>query len=155
MKTYKYYLFILPFLFLSLSGYSRNDLKINQIFEDIGKKQGTYVKLGRDVLSPHTNIVQYQSLRVCVDADLLKIIDQAVEEDTRFAEVVFSSSRKGEESRIVHYALTHDEDALLQEYILFNYKDGYVNLVYLRGNFPSKELKKELKKLRNLFIDLK
>lgn len=155
MKTYRYFLLILPFLFLSLSGYAQKGLEINRIFEDIGKKQGTYIKLGPDVLSPQTNIIQYKSLRIKVDADLLETIEDAIQKDTKSAEIILSSSQKKEGSRTVHYALTTDEKALFHEYILFNYKNGYVNLVYVKGNFPSQELKKELNKLKDLFIDLK
>ena len=150
MKTLRLY----TILFLSFgvfSGYAQKDLRINDIFEDIGKQKGTLVKLGPDVLSTRTSIERYTSLRIKADEDVLKKVEDALNEDTLQAEEILVSDKK-DGSKIRQYGLAKPRN---NEYILYQLNEGYISLVYLKGNFPSKSLKKELDKLKDLFIDLK
>ncbi|MDL2322429.1 hypothetical protein LJC52_00390 [Bacteroidales bacterium OttesenSCG-928-A17] len=142
-------------LVLSLPGYAQKGLNINHIFEDIGKQKGTLIQLGPDVLSPQTNIVLYKSLRIKANSDLLETIENALAKDTKSAKILLSSDRKKEGSKTTHYELKKKENVPFYEYILFNYSNGYISLVYLKGNFSSGELKNELNKLKDLFIELK
>jgi len=155
MKALKYYLPFLFIFFFGFSGQAQKDLNINRIFEGIGKQKGTLIQLGPDVLNTHTKILLYKSLRIKADADILESIEEALRDDTQSAEVLLSSTQEEEGSRTVHYELTKENNPLFHEYILFNYKNGYISLVYIKGDFPSKDLKKELDKLKDLFIKLK
>jgi hypothetical protein len=155
MKALKYYLPLLFIFFSGFSGYAQKDLSINEIFEGVGKQNGTLIQLGTDVLSPRTNILLYKSLRIKADAGILEMTEEALRSDTQSAEVLLSSIQEKEGSRTVHYELRKANNSLFHEYILFNYRNGYISLVYIKGNFPSKDLKKELDKLKDLFIELK
>ena len=156
MKALKFYLPLL-FLFLSLSGYAQKDLKINDIFENVGKQKGTLIKLGSDVLSPRTNISRYVSLRIKADEAIEEMVKEALADDTQCAEGVYQRSDKMNKSETRHYRLAKPEgsSSKVNEYILFQQSKGYISLVYLRGEFPSNDLKRELDKLKDLFIELK
>ena len=153
MKTLKFYLPLFILLLSGFSGYAQKDLKINEVFETIGKEKGTLIQLGPDVLSLRTNITVYKSLQIKADASILEKVEKALAEDTMGAEGIFFSDKK-DGSKIRHYGLKKNTSAS-NEYILFQLSKGYISLVYLKGNFPSKDLKKELDKLKDLFIELK
>jgi hypothetical protein len=154
MKALKYYLPFLFIFFFGFSGYAQKGLKINEVFETIGKEKGTLIQLGPDVLSPRTNISVYKSLRIKADTSILKKVEEALAEDTMWAEgILFSDKKDG--NKIRHYGLKKNTDASYNEYILFQLNKGYISLVYIKGDFPSNDLKKELDKLKDLFIKLK
>lgn len=156
MKVLKFYLPLLLISLFSFSGFAQKDLKVNEIFETIGKQKGTLIKLGSDVLKPNTNIDQYVSLRIKADKNVSAIVDNALAEDTKWAEGLLNSSDKLNKSETRHYKLAPlNDNSLPNEYILFQQSKGYISLVYLKGNFPSKDLRKELDKLKDLFLKMK
>ena len=156
----KYYLFLLFFLISSVA-FSQNDLHINKIFEDYGKKEGSVlIELGKDILDNHTKINRYRSLLIVSDSvnvEIAKQIGQAIKSDFKANGsygngVILKEKFKDGILTEAIYSLGKPNNEKETEFIMFTYKSKQITLVYLKGKFEALQLKEELKSLEDLFI---
>lgn len=132
--------------------WAQQGLAIDSVFNEYGKKEGSIlIELAKDVLGNHTRIAKYKSLIREDDAPAYDAILAAVEKDLANG-VKLAETKKDGRIETGYYCLKKSADSPTYEYILFKNKRDKTTLVYVRGNFPPKELEKELSKLKDLFI---
>ncbi|MFV0419709.1 MAG: hypothetical protein ACK5KT_13390 [Dysgonomonas sp.] len=149
----KYRIFILLCIFqvASVSLMSQEHLKIKNIFDKYGKKEGSIlVQLSSDVLSQGSNMTFYKSLIINQNKQVETEILDAVKADTN-NKIIVSEVKKNGAIESGSYYLGNNSSPT-SEFILYKNKSGKITLVYLKGNFPSGHLDEELKKLKDLFI---
>ena len=132
--------------------FAQNDVQVKNIFEQYGKRKGSImIQLSTDILSPRTRMSLYKSLVVKQDEDIVNslglVLDNAAKQGTKLTEI----SKSGRIENAAYY-IEVKNSADTYDYILYNESKGQITFVYMRGNFPPKELDKELKKLKDLFI---
>ena len=136
-------------LLIILSATAQNHLGIKNIFDKYGKQEGSIlVQLGLDVLSQGSDITYYKSLVMDYstqkEQDILSYLKQDVTS-------IISEVKKSGKTESGTYLVGTEKDKVY-EYILYKNKSNKITVVYLKGNFPPKELDSELKKLKDLFI---
>ena len=136
-------------LLIILSATAQNHLGIKNIFDKYGKQEGSIlVQLGLDVLSQGSDITFYKSLVMDYstqkEQDILSYLKQDVTS-------IISEVKKSGKTESGTYLVETEKDKVY-EYILYKNKSNKITVVYLKGNFPPKELDSELKKLKDLFI---
>lgn len=149
----KYRIFILLCVFqmASLSLMSQEHLKIKDIFDKYGKKEGSIlVQLSSDVLSQGSNMTFYKSLIINQNKQVETEILEAVKADIN-NKIILSEVKKSGMIESGSYYLGNNSSPI-SEFILYKNKAGKITLVYLKGNFPPDRLDGELKKLKDLFI---
>lgn len=149
----KYRIFILLCVFqlTSVSLISQEHLKIKNIFDKYGKKEGSIlVQLSSDVLSQGSNMTFYKSLIINQNKQIETEILDAVKADIN-NKIIVSEVKKNGTIESGSYYLGNNSSPT-SEFILYKNKGGKITLVYLKGNFPSGHLDEELKKLKDLFI---
>jgi hypothetical protein len=158
MNRLKRFILLLAFILPGLLAQAQDGLNIEKIFKDYGKREGSaLIELAKDVLGDNTKIDRYKSLIIAPDTVLLKATRKAINAD--FVKnghygngIVMMESKKDGKIESASYALGKDENSANYEYILFTVKSKKMTLIYIRGNFPPKQLESELDKLKNLFI---
>ena len=140
-------------VFLSLcSMKAQQNLKINHIFEDYGMKEGSVlVELSTDVLSNNTKISFYKSLIMTEHSTRENDCIKAVKQDLQSGSKLMETHKNGK-IETGYYVLKHDKQSKTYEYILYKNKSKKLTLVYLKGDFPPRELEQELERLKDLFI---
>ncbi|GHU63317.1 hypothetical protein FACS1894123_05860 [Bacteroidia bacterium] len=157
MNRLKRFLLLSAFILFGLSAHAQEGLNIEKIFNDYGKREGSvFIGLAKDVLGDNTKIDRYKSLIISSDTAILRATREAIMLDFGKGRhengIVMIESKKDGKIESASYSLGKDENSPSYEYILFMVKAKKMTLIYLRGNFPPKELDLELGKLKNLFI---
>lgn len=138
------------FQFFVLCVYGQNHLKTEDVFDKYQKKQGSlFVQLGKDVLSQGSKISLYKSLIIDEDPTVLADIRKAMESDTSQKLAITEVRSNGVLQSGSYFIGTNNNE---NEYLLYKYKNKKITLVYLKGDFNSRNLDNELKKLKDLFI---
>ncbi|WP_108823287.1 hypothetical protein [Dysgonomonas sp. Marseille-P4361] len=136
----------------SISVFAQDHLRIKDIFDKYGKREGSIlVQLSTDVLSPKSNISFYKSLIINYSPIVESEITTAVKADID-NKLIISEAKKNGKIESGSYFLGKNKSKEENEFILYRIKDGKITLVFLRGDFSSKKLDHELKKLKDLFI---
>lgn len=149
----KYRIFVLLCLIqiVSLSVVAQEHLKIKNIFDRYGKKEGSIlVQLSSDVLSQGSNITFYKSLIIDYNKQIETEMQDAVKADINNKITISEVKKNGNIESGSYYLGNNSSPA--SEFILYKNKGGKITLVYLRGNFSPDRLEEELKKLKDLFI---
>ncbi len=147
---YKAIILLCLFQLLTIQSYAQEHLKINGIFEKYGKQQGSlFVQLAKDILSQGSNLTLYKSLIINDDPSVRQDIKYAVDSDI-YGKLAISEVRVNGVVESGSYFIGTNKGE--NEYLLYKYKDKKITVVYMRGNFSSKRLDNELKKLKDLFI---
>jgi hypothetical protein len=158
MNELKRFLLLLAFILPGISLQAQDELNIGKIFNDYGKQEGSIlIGLAKDVLGDNTRIDRYKSLIISPDTAILRATREAIKAD--FVKngqygngIILIESKKDGKIESASYSLGKDENSSSYEYILFTVKSKKMTLIYIRGNFPPKQLESELDKLKNLFI---
>lgn len=136
---------------VSLSVVAQDHLKIKNVFDRYGKKEGSIlVQLSSDVLSQGSNITFYKSLIISYNKQVETEILDAVKADIN-NKIIITEVKKNGHTESGSYYLGNNASSI-SEFILYKNKGGKITLVYLKGNFSSDRLDEELKKLKDLFI---
>lgn len=146
--------FIALFLLLPIMGSAQKGLRIDLLFEECGKQEGSIlIELGKDVLRGKSRICFYKGL--IINSSLLEpgAVEEALKRDTEKGSII-SESKKDGQLKSAYYSLGKNEKTGEYEYILYTLRSKKITLVYLRGDFPPRQLKKELDKLKNLIIKI-
>ena len=131
---------------------AQEDLNIETLFNDYGKKEGSVlIELAKDVLGNHTRISHYKSLIFSPSSEVVKKIEEAIVKDIEFGSKLMESKKDGK-LKSAYYCLSKELNSPFYEYILYNNQSGKVTLIYIKGKFPPERLEKELEKLKDLFI---
>jgi thioredoxin reductase len=158
MNKLRRFLLLLAFILPGLLAHAQEGLNIEKIFNDYGKQEGSVlIELAKDVLGNHTKISRYRSLIIPSDSVILNTTREAILNDFVKTghygnEVVLMESKKDGKVESATYALGNNGNSSAYEYILFTNKSKKMTLIYLKGNFPPKQLESELNKLKDLFI---
>lgn len=150
----KYKLFILLCIaqLFSASALAQEHLRIKDIFDKYGKREGSIlVQLSTDILSPKSNITFYKSLIISYSPVIESEITTALKTDIE-DRIIISEVKKNGRIESGSYFLGNENSKNTNEFILYSIKDSKITLVFLRGDFSSKKLDHELKKLKDLFI---
>ncbi len=152
MKIHKKYLILFLLSFSVHWVAAQNGLKIEQIFKNYGKQNGSIlIELANDVLGNQTKINLYKSLiissstRETTDSTLI-----AIGYDIKDGSKLIETQKDGK-LELGYYFLKKKENSPA-EYILYKNKSRKLTLIYIRGNFPPQQLEQELDKLKDLFI---
>jgi hypothetical protein len=146
---------IIASLFVLLIGFSataQENLEIEKIFEDYGKRDGSIlIELAKDVLGKHTKISKYKCLIIPYNTQIADACLVAISEDTKNGSAMLESKRNGK-IETAYYCLSDDENNAEYEYILFNSRSKKITLIYVKGNFAPDKLEIQLDKLKDLFL---
>jgi len=131
---------------------AQGNMSVKNVFDQYGKQKGSIMlQLSTDILSPKTNISFYKSLVTKQDdniyGSIISALDDIALQGTRLTEI----RKNGKLENAAYYMVTN-KTGNEYDYFLFNYKNDQITLVYMKGKFSPKELDKELKKLKELFI---
>lgn len=131
---------------------AQNNAAVKSVFDRYGKQKGSImIQLSTDILSPKTDITFYRSLVIKQNDIIYQTVASALEDvanqGTKLTEI-----RKNGKLENAAYSIPVNSDNNEYDYILYNYTDSQITLVYMKGKFPPKNLDKELKKLKDLFI---
>ncbi len=131
---------------------SQESLAIEKIFNMYGKKRGAVlIELSTDVLEGHTRISFYKSMITELSDFAQQEVIQAINDDMQGGKKVMETVKDGEVESGYYY-LKREPYAPLHEYILYKVKGKTVTLIYIQCDFVPSELKRELDKLKDLFI---
>jgi len=145
-------IFLFGLLLTSSFVSAQEDLNIETLFNDYGKKEGSVlIELAKDVLGNHTRISHYKSLIFSPSQEVVKEIEEAIRNDIEGGSKLVESKKDGK-IEAAYYCLKKETDSSFYQYILYNNKSGKVTLIYVKGKFPPERLEKELGKLKDLFI---
>jgi hypothetical protein len=152
MDKVKRIMLVMFFLSVYFTAGARNNLNIDAIFDEYGKREGSIlIELGKDVLGNRTKIKRYKSLVIPSDTAMVRVANEAIAGDTSGGKKLFESRKDGK-LESVSWHLKRDGKAAEHEYILFSIQSKKMTLIYVRGSFPPEELEKELGRLKDLFI---
>jgi len=152
MNTLTRLTFLFGLLLTSSFVSAQEDLNIESLFNDYGKKEGSVlIELAKDVLGNHTRISHYKSLIFSPSSEAVKEVEDAIQKDIEYGSKLMESKKDGK-LEAAYYYLGKEENASFHEYILYKNKSGKVTLIYVKGKFPPEQLEKELGKLKDLFI---
>ena len=152
MNTLTRLIFLFGFLLTSLFVSAQEDLNIETLFNDYGKKKGSIlIELAKDVLGNHTKISHYKSLIFSPSQEVVKEVEGTILKDIEYGNKLMESKKDGK-LEAAYYCLGKEANASFYEYILYNNKSGKITLIYVKGEFPPERLEKELGKLKDLFI---
>lgn len=136
---------------LCVSVMAQNNLRIIDIFDKYGKKEGSILlQLSTDILSPKTDITLYKSLMIDYTPVIESEIISAVKTDIE-KKIIISEVKKNGRIESGSYYLGNNNSET-NEFILYKKKENKITLVYMKGEFPSSRLEKQLEKLKDLFI---
>lgn len=139
------------FLLFSATLLAQEPPKIKDIFDKYGKQEGSVlVQLSSDILSQGSNITFYKSLIIEKDNKTEQEILSAVKEEIAGKIIISEVKKSGQIESGSYYLGT--KSLKVSEFILYKNKGGKITIVFLKGKFPSNNLERELKKLKDLFI---
>lgn len=136
----------------ALPALAQNHLKIKDVFDRYGKQEGAVlVQLSTDILSQGSRMTLYKSLVINNNDRKAAEIIEAVKADTNGKPIMTEVKKDGKIDSGTYYLGTN-KATKESEFILYKRNSNKITLVYIKGKFPSGELDKELKKLKDLFI---
>lgn len=136
---------------ICVSVIAQNNLRINDIFDKYGKKEGSILlQLSTDILSPKTDITLYKSLMIDYTPVIESEIISAVKTDIEKKIIISEVKKNGRIESGSYYLGKNNSET--NEFILYKKKGNKITLVYMKGEFSSSRLEKQLEKLKDLFI---
>ncbi|MDR0699366.1 MAG: hypothetical protein LBG28_09170 [Tannerella sp.] len=152
MDTTKKIIFLLYLFAICGFANAQKSLHVNEIFDNYGKqKKAILIELAKDVLGNNTCINRYKSLTIPADPIIIRLTVNAIRLDLAKGEILMESQKDGI-TEAGYYHLAKTTGWTENEYLLFSAKSHKMTLIYIRGDFPPSHLKKELDKLKDLFI---
>jgi hypothetical protein len=160
MKKIKMIIWIMGFMLPVLPVNAQRILSIDTLFANYGKQKGSImIELAKDVLDGHTQIERYKCLIADANPEIIRQVETALQsdfsEENRYAyQNVLKEIKEDGKIRTVYYVFVREKFSSVWEYILYTNKNKKFTLIYLKGDFPDALLDEELKKLKNLFIEI-
>jgi hypothetical protein len=139
---------------------AQQTLSVDTVFYSLGRQKGSVlINLMKEVLEKHSKIEHYKCLMITSNPAVEKQIVDAVDRDfaregKRGNTLVIKEIKKDGIYKTFYFCVGIQNTSLEREYILYKTTDGKITLIYLKGQFISGDLDRELKNLKKLFIKL-
>jgi len=152
--------FIFLFIIMATVWTKGQTVAVDSVFEEYGRRKGSaMVSLGKDVLDGHTKIERYKCLIINFDQEIYTAVTDAVLRDfsnqkpDRTAAKIMEVKENGRYKNF--YFVVKKNGSSHREYVLFKHNNKQITLIYMKGKIPESEYDDELKKLKELFVELK